>query len=234
MEGFLTLEQLVAQAIDMYRREYGNEQDFWDEDNFKVLVVAYLQKLYNDEYDDKKSRNKAEAGFSIVEFPGEWLIQEDVEIQEKDGEKFVETKQPFFTFTFDALTSAIHSIRKIGDCGCTCGEFIRLSNKDYWKVNRLPPTSNRYWYGMSGKLVMPCGPEKQCLPKKLRVTFLPLPTMESDCAWIPGPYVTVIITTVLNQLFGAKQGTPVLDETNDGNDNASQQTESNNDSLKQR
>lgn len=234
MEGFLTLEQLVGQAIDMYRRDYGNEEEFWDEENFKVLVVAYLCKLYNDEYDDKKSRNRAEAGFGIVEFPGEWLVHDDVEVKEKDGEKYIETKQPFFSFTFDAMTSAVHSIRKVSDCDCTCGEFLRLSNKDWWMVKRLPPTSNRYWYGMEGKLVFPCAPDKQCLPKKLRVTYLPQPTMESDCAFVPAPYVTVILTTVLNQLFGAKQGQPVIDTTNDGNSNVSEQTESNMDSLKQK
>lgn len=227
-----SLGEVVAQATDMFFRDYPSGGAFWDEDNFKANVIAYLAKLINDEYDDRKQRNKVLEGFSSTEFSSSWLVEEKCKVVRDDDGDWFQTSIAVFEFTFDALASGILSIEKLGKCNCTCGDIIRLSNKDYWKYERLPKTSNVYWSAKLDKVFFPCS---QCLPEEFRVTFLPAINMDTDvdCAMVPEPYVTPVITTVLNQMFGAKDGTPFIDKSNDGNPNQAGTSELDKNTLKQ-
>lgn len=219
------LGQVIGQAQDMYNRGYASANTEWDEDNFKANIVAFYAKMMDDGYRDQKSQNKSLEGFSFADLSSSWLIEEDLQpAKSKDGGFFVKTKAPIFDFTFDAMANGVHSVSRISDCDCACGDFIRISNREGWMLKRAPKTSNVYWYFLMDKVMFPgC---TICVPEKVRVRYIPALTYDSeDCQLVPEPYVLPIITTVLNFMFGVKAGQPVIDTTNNQNSNTAPVTE---------
>lgn len=215
----LSLEKVAQLGQDLYYRNYKHESEFFDEVHFLYLCCSTYAKLINDMFQEDKKRNKDSDGFSYVNVSGPWLVSEDCEVKQdgeaKDGTgKYLETKMPVFCFDFDALASSVHSVLK--KVKGQCGDLMRISNKDLWKLDHTPKTSDIFWYQMGERILLP---NLTCDPGKLHVNYIPALLPTNPTCTVPETMVDGIITTVLQIMFGAKNETPVVKMANNSNMN---------------
>lgn len=222
MNSRIKLDQVAQMGLDLYYRNYKHDADYFDMPHFLFLVCATYIKMMNDMYKDEKMRNKDSDGYSYITLSGQWLTTELCEVKkdEKLGVHYIETQMALFTFDFDALCSSIHSITK--GPGAKCGDIMRLSNKDYWKLDHLPTTSDIFWYQMGEKILLP---KLSCNPGKLIVNYLPSVSPTNQTCSLPETTVMGIITTVLQVMFGAKNETMVVKMVNNDNPNVTPESE---------
>ncbi len=221
MERF-TLDQLAQMGMDLYFRSYKSDDEFFDLVHFKLLSCTTYAKIINDMFQDDKLRNKGADGFSYVNVTGAWIKTEycEVKIDKDSGKKYVETSVPCFSFDFDALASSVHSITK--QVKGQCGDLMRISNRDIWKLDELPVTSDIYWYQLGEKIWVE---KMKCDTGKLRVNYIPAVLLEDGNATIPETMADGIMTTVLQIMFGAKNETMVVKTANNSNPNGTVETE---------
>jgi hypothetical protein len=222
----ITLDRVAQMGMDMYFRDYAPESAFFNLDDFKLLACSTYAKLFNDDFQAQKTQNRNIDMFSYADMTASFLLSEEIEIQEREGIKFAQTKLPLFAFLFDSMSSAIESITKIKDC--PCGEIIKISNRDKWKLKHVPSSKNIYYYLMGDLIEFP---SLSCNPGKLRINYLPALLPDNDACNVPEFYVITLITTVLQIMFGAKNEN-IIDMSNDSNPNVNEITESDPNLLK--
>lgn len=216
----ISLEEVADLGKNLFYRDYKTETDFFDTPHFTYLSCATYATMINTMFGDEKTRNKQSDGFSYVNLSGPWIVTEQCEIKEEKGQKFIETSMPCFCFDFDAMASSIHSVVK-GAKG-QCGDLMRISNKDIWKLEYAPVTNDIYYYQLGEKIILP---NLKCDPGKLTVHYLPALLPSNPKCTVPETMVDGIITTVLQIMFAAKKETPFIKIANDGNPNPNPQKE---------
>lgn len=217
-----TLEQIAQFGLDAYLRAYQSTADFFNMVHFKVLVCSTYATVMNDKYQDQKTRIKQDSGFSFVEMSGPWFVKDEIKVCKDDVKDvhYIELPQPNFVFEYDSLCSSVHSIVKTGKK--QCGEFIRISNADYWKIPSVPVTNDIFWYQLGERIEFPISIG---MPEKVLVNYIPALLLNSDKCSIPETMVDAIVTTVLQIMFGAKNETMVVDKSDDGNPNVNATSE---------
>lgn len=215
-----TLNETADLAQDLFYRDYKKDFDYFDTPHFLMLTCTTYAKIMNDMYQEEKNRTKQSEGFSFVGFSGPWIVTEACEIQEKHGKKYIQTKMPLFSFDFDSLCSSIVSVTK--SAGSPCGELIRISNKDVWKLCAMPKCSDIFYYQLGEDIFLA---NISCNPGKLIVNYIPALMPDNVNCTIPETMIDGIITTVLQIMFGAKNQTAFVKTANDGNINPDPQHE---------
>lgn len=216
MSKRITLAQVADLAKDLFYREYKTETDFFDLPHFLYLSCTTYAKIMNDMFQDEKMRNRANDGFSYVSMSGPWLLSEKCTIQKDEmGDSYIQTSLPLFCFDFDALASSLYSVRKVGEA---CGDLMRISNKDVWKLCSLPVTNDIYYYQLGEKIKLP---NLKCELKELWAIYIPAIMPSNLNCTIPETMVDGIVTTVLQIMFGAKKETPFIKIANNSNPNPS-------------
>lgn len=215
-------------AMGLFFQDLRPSDAFFDRDHFKFLCVATYNKLINDEFDQAKLRNKMMEGFSYVEVSPDWLLKEVIKVETDDKKKvkYAIPKSKIFSFGFDNMSSGIQMVAPIGEC--PCGDLIRISYKDKWQYCRAPITSDTYFYQAIDRVEF-LG-LTSCIPDEVEMWYISQPASDDDNSEIADKQVMPIITTVLNVMFGAKNG-EVIDMTNDANSNAQPATEANADQV---
>lgn len=217
----ISLEQTAQLVMDLYYKNYKQESEFFVLTHFIYLCCTTYAKIINDMYAEEKKKNKDSDGFSFANFSGPWLLEEWCEIKKNDdGVSYIETSMPCFVFDFDALASSVHSIQK-GAKG-QCGDVMRLSNKDYWKIDKLPVTGDIYWYQLGEKILLP---NLKCDPGKLKTYYLPALLPSNPQCMLPETMADGIITTTLEIMFGAKKETMLTKMANNSNPNTTETSE---------
>ncbi len=216
------LGDLAQMLSDAYYRDLKSDDEFFDMVHFAFVACTAYAKILQDIYSADKQQNKDGDGFSYVNISSEWLLTEVCKIQDDKvtGFKYIATAMPTFSFDVDAMSSAIHSILK--PPGAKCGDFIRLSNKDYWKIASLPKTSDIFCYKMGEKILLP---NLTCDPGDPIVNYIPALLPENLECTVPETMQAAILTTALQIMFGAKNETMVVKMDNNGNPNTTPVTE---------
>lgn len=217
------LAQLIA---DLYFQDYPSDEEFFDIEDFKSQVSSAYAKLLNDDYQTQKLINRQDEGFSIVSLSPDILRRETITL-EKEGDVYVaKLKKPFFVFPFDSMATAIQSV-SVPDH--RCNEFIKVSIDDRWKICQIKQGSKNYYSCDIDKIVF----ERLACKDVKEVSVLYAPAFDStdNDFIIPDTRSFVIQTMVLQVMFAAKQGR-VIDMSNDSNNNAIVQTETDQNLLK--
>ena len=219
-----TLTEIASKAQDLYFQDYADRKEFFDLKDFKFHCAAKYSEMLNALYQAARKDNKAESGFSSVEIPAQWLITQKIEedklfFDAMQKRWYCETTWPIFSFDFDSFGNGLNGIRPYGS---SCN-LKKISNQEIRFADIIPQTPDIYYF----------------LENKKRIDFLKKPTLPISVYYIPqvlgaddqcvmsDNIVSEVIQATLQLMFGAKQGMPVIKETDDDNRNSVMQQQVN-------
>lgn len=214
MPGIKSLIQIASLAQDMFYQDYAPRDAFFSIDDFKKLCIATYSKLINDGVNSEKYKNKSTEGFSSVEIPVDWLIEEVVSIEKVKNQRIATTQYDIFSFDYDAFAIGLQYVEKVDG---PCDKFIKISPMDAWSMDTLPYTTNVYYYKKSSNKIYFI--ERHCVPEKVLLRYIPAMDMSDDSSVMSESLVMPVITTVLQLMFGAKSGN-IIDMSDDSNLNS--------------
>jgi len=213
------LVEVAQNIMDLYYQQYKSDEDFFEEYHFKYLAAAAYAQILQEEYEKSYKLSLAEKGIGEPALNPEWFISEEKEVVASDmGDKELKLASCPFTFRFDKQSSGVQGVYPLAG---KCGEFIRISVDDQWKIKNAPTTNIVFWFPLSNKIVFK---NVHCGLKKVKVVYIPsLKELEDTCA-LPDSMQMDIIQRVLNIMFVARQG-GVVDMTNNQNPNKVMESE---------
>lgn len=217
----MKLGVLGQNIMDAYYQDYKPDEGFFDLSYFMSMASTAYGKLLNDAYEAAKLLNRATLGFSFVELSSDLLVMEKLAVKENTELKqhYSDLSKPIYTFPFDSMATAVNRVMPFGT---DCGEFIKISLDDSWKLCQLPANNKSFYSVFNDKIIY----NKFACPELKFVNVMYAPAISSDDAdaQITDSLAFNIQTLVLQQMIGAREGT-IVDKTNDSNPNKVIQTE---------
>lgn len=216
----MTLKQVGDMGSALYYQNYKADDQFFDLPHFKFLFVAQYVKQVSQESRQNKREERALNGYSIIEISSDWLTIEKLAVQEDKDRKihFVTPSKRLFPFDYDVMGSAVQYVVPFGQ---ECGDIKRISRNDKWMYCRMPFTTTPLYYVEKDQVVFL---NLKCNLKEVEVQYVPLPDCNDDTSEIREDKIMEMIATVLNLMFGAKNGN-IVDMSNNSNPNTVMQTE---------
>lgn len=220
------LRMVGQMAADLYYQNYKSDDQFFDLEHFNFLLAAEYVKLIKAEATQNKRQNKIDTGFSYIEISPYWLKTEKVSVTEVDGKKISTLTEPVFQFDYDAMGSGIQEVYTVNNNTHTvntpCGEVQRVSRNDRWIACAMPPNAKLFYFVSGNKTIEFVN--VHCNLKEVEVTYVPGVECIGDDFEIHQDKVHDIIRSVLNTMFGAKNGN-IVDMSDDSNPNTTPATE---------
>ncbi len=208
-----TLVETAQNCMDLYYQQFKSDEDFFELYHFKYLCGVAQAKLLQVEYEKAYARSLQIHGIPEARMNPQWFISENVELKASDiADKEIELKDCPFTFLYDASSTGIENVYPLNG---KCGDFIRMSIDDKWKLKSSPATNIVWWFPFGKKIGFM---NLHCGLKQVKVVYIPsLAKLEDTCGIADGIEAD-IITWVLNLMAAARNGA-VVDMTNDQNPN---------------
>lgn len=218
----LTLRQVGQMASDLFYQNYKADDQFFDLEHFKFLLAAEYVKQVQAESTANKRENKQFSGFSYIEVSTYWLKTERVKVTTEDGVKTAVLTQQPFQFNFDSVGSGVQYVETVAE-GKTipCAEVIRIAYNDKWMACAMPPNQTTFYYVKGDKIHIL---NSHCNLQEIEVSYVPAPLCYEDDDFIHQDKAHDIIRTVLNTMFGAKNGN-IVDMSDNSNPNSNPATD---------
>lgn len=208
--GFLI--DTAQNAMDLYFQQYRSDEEFFQEYHFKYLCGIAYAKLLQEEYEKSYNKNLAEHGLGEAQLNPDWFISIETDVKASDiGDREIVLKQKPFTFRYDKQSSGIQGLFPLNG---KCGDFIRITIDEIWKLKRPPATNITWWYPVANKILLS---KTKCGLNKVRIVYIPA-IGENDDEIVPQQLEEDIIKKVLELMFAARQGV-VIDKTSNQNTN---------------
>lgn len=214
----------LAQNIeDLYYQQYKTDDDFFELYHFKYLASITYSALLQQEFEKSYAKNLQEHGEGSADLNPEWFIHEELKIKRAQEIAPYEAQlscRSAFSFRYDKQNSGIKDILPLNG---RCGDFIRMSMDEKWKFDLLPTSSEIYWFPLGPKIYFS---NIHCGASRATIIYIPAIDGMDDNVQIADGMQKTIIEETLNLMFTARNG-KVIDTTNDGNANATLETEIN-------
>lgn len=213
------LSETAQNTMDLYYQQYKSDEDFFQFYHFQYLNSVVYGKILQEEYEKSYKLSLAERGIGEATMNPEWYVPAELDVvPSEEGDREVVLPSCPFTFRFDRSSTGIQNISQLAG---RCGEFIRISAEETWKLKSAPNTDIIWWYPLGNKIIFP---KIHCGLKKVRVLYIPsLKELDDNCA-IPDSMAHDIIAGTLNLMFIARSG-GVVDMTSNQNPNKVMETE---------
>lgn len=217
-EALLNAAQHV---MDAYLQNFASEDEFFQiEDYAYWLGVSYDKDVANTA-NEIYQISRSEIGDGQITFSDGYIQYKDYPVTKKDGRPIIKLDIDVASFTWDTQNSGIQDVFSVGKN--SCGELIRTTISERWHLSSITKT-NKVWWLMMGKEIEFIN-NNGVFPSKVRVAYVP--SSKDENFKIPSGREMDIAVQAYNFMQNAKQGTPIIDVTNDGNPNSSPQTELN-------
>lgn len=215
--------EIAAQMImDKYYQSYAPNGAFFKHADFLRDTILVYKTLVDDQFRTLKRQAKASEGFSAIEVSPDMIVEETLDVSDKNGIIAV-TSQNIYSFANDAISTGLQYIRKVeGECE---SEIVKISFKDAWMYEKAPKTSKVFCYVKGTNSIVFVN--KNCIPKKILVGYIPNVEIGKENCIINEDMLPAVMTSVLQLYLGAKNGN-VIQKANDGNLNATPQNQANN------
>ena len=217
----MNIQVLAQDIMDLYYQDYKAAEDFFDLDHFVRQVKYSYDRLLKEEYERRRQELRQEGIVRelIVTLDQSWLSAKEFDIKGDTTELDLEEK--VFSFPFDTNSIGVQDVVAL-DYACI---LARATESELWMLKYAPKTDTTFWYVKeAGKI----GIKKACGKGRIKVLYVPSISDKMD---ISDALASAIQKDVLLTMMQARQGT-VINETNDGNQNKSAQTELNQDQVK--
>ena len=218
-----TLADIAQLTMDLYLQEYRKSSDFFTLVHFKYLVANAYAALLQSEYEKSYRTNLLEKGHGYASISADWLVEAKIKVSEKKGIAHIARfDKPVFSFLYDESNIGIYNISNEGD-----GEFhlIRIKQEEEYKFRHMPLSPGAlYWFPIMSEIRFLGDVHNNAT---FRLQYIPsFDTLEDE---LPVPIVLSeqAMKGALNILYAAKNGTPIVDKTPDGNPNKVLATEIN-------
>ncbi len=210
-----TLLQVASRIQDLYEQNYVSNDQFLEIEDFKYWVTTNYSSMLNALMQAQRVELKKMEGFSNIELPAQWLIEEELEIKfnAEAAKYYVTTSQPVFAFDFDNFSYAVQDLEGVGCSGQCRYKKISLNEKKY--MHLTPPTSDIFYCLNNKKEFVFWGAKEG---NKVRPRYIPQIVGQDDDCLLSDNIIQPLSEELLKQMFMAKNGN-FIDKINDQNPN---------------
>lgn len=223
------LRYSAQSAMDMFYGDYKSSEQFFDIEDFVRYCGMTVSDLLLQEYRVMRAENRSDKMEEIIPFSAEWLAEEVVDVEDKEGELLGVLSKRVMSFPFDPVCTGFQDVTALKPKKVY---LERGAIDEEWSYSYLPATNRMWWMpipneGNKSKLKF----FKKGLEtiSKVRVRYVPSPHEEMV---IPDGILNYVVTTTVATMKGIQNGT-VVDKTNNGNPNKVIESEIDKKSLKQ-
>lgn len=208
-----TLIEVATRIQDLYEQNYTPNDRFLDIDDFKFQVAITYSSMINAQYQLTRRENKQMEGFSNIEIPAAWLIEETITLQKdplKQDQCFATLKHPVFSFDFDNAANALQGVHSAGNHHCLYRK-ISLNERRFKQV--LPPISAILFYLNDPKKIVFWGGKEGA---QALIQYVPRVVGEENDCLLSDNIISALEKEVLATMFSAKNGNFIqkLDDQN--------------------
>lgn len=196
------LIEVATRVMDLYYQNYTPNDKFLDIDDFKFQVAITYSAALNSLYQVERRANKQIEGFSNIEIPAAWLIEENIKIeyQEEEDRYIAKLSYPVFSFDFDNSANALQGVHSFGNAHKIYRK-ISLNERRFRQI--IPPSSATFFYLNAKKEIVFWDAEDGA---KIKVQYVPeVVGAENDCL-LSDNVISTLEIQVLDTMFKAKNG----------------------------
>lgn len=205
-------------AMDAYYTNYRSQSEFFELSDFIFHCGATLSDIIQKEYKTKYAELRANKSDDVVGFPADWLLEQVVEVKEKDGEMYAELINPVMAFSYDNQVVGVQEVVSMQPKGV---RLERATVAEKWQLEYGPTCERIFWY-IKGTTV--CLVRKSlCSVKKISVLYIPA---ISESMLVPDGVIKQVIDQTVATIKELEKGL-VVKKSLDGNDNKVMQLEAN-------
>lgn len=198
-----TLIEIATRIQDLYEQNYTPNDRFLDIDDFKFQVATTYSAMLNTAYGLERSKNKLTDGFSNIEIPAAWLVEEVITLKAdsvKNDQHYATLKHPVFSFDWDNAANGLQGVHSAGTHHCLYRK-ISLNERRFRQI--IPPISAiLFFLNSSSKLVFWGGKEGA----EALIQYVPKVVGEENDCLLSDNIVPILMDTVLDRMFKAKNG----------------------------
>lgn len=213
----MTLSELAQRLQDLYEQDYTTGNEFFTLDDWKFQISTTYSELLNVMYQAERRANKTQDGFSNIEIPASWLVEEDAKIEKDEAKNrySTKTKYPVYSFDWDNAANALQEIFHVNSpCRKTPCQYRKLSLHERKFLHILPVINDRifYYLNSANEIIYPNA--NGC--ELIRIQYVPsVSSLDDDCL-LSDNIASIITDQVLKRMFQAKNGNfvPKLDDQN--------------------
>jgi hypothetical protein len=204
------LLDVAQRVLDQYFQDYAPADAFFTVDDFAYWISVVYGKFADDTAMMIYKNSLTENGVGYITFSQDWWKSKQYEIAKKDGESFVDLDIKYVGFSYDTQNSGIQLIIPIGN---KCGTLYRTTITEVWQLNHITSANISWWYVNDSKITFVNNGNSNL--KSVKVFYIP--KADDENFDLPSSKEFEIATQAWNFLITAKQGTPLIDQTNNLN-----------------
>lgn len=211
-----TLVEAAQRMMDLYYQDYAPNDKFLDLDDFKYQIATVYSSMLNKMYQVERRANKQMEGFSNIEIPASWLVEEILVIdhENEEGDLYTTTNHPVFSFDWDNAANALQGVHKSGGGPHCVYRKISLNERRFRQI--VPPSSAIFFYLNNPTEIVFWGAK---LGSKVKIQYVPVVVGEENDCILSDNIIADLTPVVLDTMFKAKNGnfTQQLDDQNTPN-----------------
>ena len=198
-----TLVEAAQRMMDLYYQDYAPNDKFLDIDDFKYQIAIVYSSMLNKLYQAERRANKQLDGFSNIEIPAAWLVEEILTINDinEEGDFFTTTEHPLFSFDWDNAANSLQGVHKSGGGPHCVYRKISLNERRFRQI--VPPSSAIFFYLNSPAEIVFWGAKKG---EKIKIQYVPRVVGEEDDCILSDNIIADLEVVVLDTMFKAKNG----------------------------
>lgn len=198
-----TLVEAAERTMDLYYQNYAPNDAFLNLDDFKYHIATTYSAMLNSMYQAERRQNKQMEGFSNIEIPAAWLVEEVITIEDQNPEEdyYVKTKYKVFSFDWDNAANALQGVHRAGSGPHCTYRKISLNERRFRQI--IPPTSVIFFYLNEPQEIVFWGAKKGA---KIKIQYVPTVVEEENDCILSDNIINTIQMQVLDMLFKAKNG----------------------------
>lgn len=211
----MDLKTLANRVQDLYYQDYAPDESFFETYDFKFHCAAVYSDMLDKMFQQMRKEGKAINGFSDVEISANWLVKEEITLQQDQITKlyYATTSSKIFGFGFDEFSYALDQVIRIGDCKSKRCRLQKLSRNEVPYLDLAAATSLCYFWQAEGDKIAFTDNIGSVL-----VPYVPIVSADNDNNVLSDNIAAEVIKAVYALMINARNGT-VVDESNDSNKN---------------
>lgn len=215
---------IVAQyAQDAFLQNYRVSTDFATIEDWIFHCSAGAAKFYQTLYEKEYARMRADGqADEVVAFSNDFLSDQFIKVEEKDGEIFARLTQQVFSFAYDQSNVGIQNV--FCNVPRPAFELERGDIDEFWQYEYLPNSKKTFW-ALDGSIIR-LKKQGLCNVKELRVIYVPEISINNPEAQLPDGIVSDVIDLAVTSMKNYNQNV-IQKQVIDENGNKSFSTEGN-------
>lgn len=208
-----TLIDTASHIQDLYKQNYGANDDFFDISDFKFWTATTYSSMINTQYQVLRQQNKQMDGFANIEVPASWMLTQPIKLEKdptRSGRCIAKLKYPIFSFDWDNYANGLQGVHSLGKVHCIYRK-IGLHERKFLQI--LPIIGDiLFYYAGEEEIAFIGGKEGS----EAAVQYIPKVVDQENNCLLSDNIISALATEVLTRMFQAKNGNFIqkLDDQN--------------------